>query len=116
MAAEQLIDFLETGSIKNSVNFPMLQVAPLKPNRQRLCLANVNEEGVLSKITAALADVNIAKMFNKSQGSVAYTIVDVEGEVTDAVIEEIEKRDKYPYRACHPQQLIIAMKACGCAS
>ena len=90
MAAEQLISFLETGSIVNSVNFPMLQVAPLKPNRQRLCLANVNEEGVLSKITSALSDLNIAKMFNKSKGSVAYTIVDVEGEVPDAAIEQIE--------------------------
>ena len=91
MAAVQLVDFLENGSICNSVNFPTLKVASLKPGRQRLCLSNKNEPGVLATITAALKDVNVAKMFNKSKGLVAYTIVDVEGEVSSDVLSIIEE-------------------------
>ena len=89
MAAVQLRDFLENGSIKNSVNFPECIVAPKQQGHQRLCIVNRNMEGTLSNITAVISCLNVAEMVNKSQGDVAYTVIDIEGEVSDEAILKI---------------------------
>merc|ERR1711916_11398 len=91
MAAVQLRDFLENGSIKNSVNFPECIVGPKLPTHQRLCIANRNIEGTLASITSAIGDQNVAEMVNKSRGDVAYTIVDIEGKIDDALIHKIDE-------------------------
>ena len=85
----QLRDFLENGSIKNSVNFPECIVAPKQQGHQRLCIVNRNMEGTLSNITAVISCLNVAEMVNKSQGDVAYTVIDIEGEVSDEAILKI---------------------------
>ena len=54
-----MIDFLENGSIRNSVNFPECIVEDKAPGTQRLCIANKNVEGVLGTLTAALAGVQV---------------------------------------------------------
>jgi len=90
MASRQLKDFLETGNIVNSVNFPNC-VLPLRPNLKRLLIANKNIPNMISEMTSLLAknSINIYDMLNKSRGDVAYTIIDTEDQVSQDMIEKI---------------------------
>lgn len=78
MVADQLQDYLENGNVKYSVNLPET-VLP-KNGGIRLCLIHANEPGVMAQITDILRDekINIADLLNKSRGSLAYTLVDIE--------------------------------------
>jgi len=89
MAAMQLMDFLENGNIKNSVNFPDCFLD--RSNNQRLTIANQNLPGMIEKITHLFADnkLNIADMLNKSKGNLAYNIIEVEGGINDALIQKL---------------------------
>ncbi|OLT14961.1 3-phosphoglycerate dehydrogenase [Serinicoccus sp. CUA-874] len=90
MAADQLSDYLLHGNIRNSVNFPEVVMART-PGTTRLGIFNANKPNMIGQITAALADagLNVAEFTNKSKGEVAYTLVDVEGEVQDELKESI---------------------------
>ncbi|KAG2492025.1 hypothetical protein HYH03_009754 [Edaphochlamys debaryana] len=85
MAADTIKDFLETGTIRNSVNFPQT-VLDKKPGHigGRLCIVNKNEAGVLGQITTYLGTqkVNIEQQINTSRGDIAYTVLDF-GKVED---------------------------------
>ena len=89
MAAMQLMDFLENGNIKNSVNFPESFLD--RSGNQRLTISNQNSPGMIEKITHLLADskINIADMINKSKGNIAYNIIDIDGSVNDDLIKKI---------------------------
>ncbi len=89
MAAEQLIDFLETGNIRNSVNFPAVQLEPT--GGFRLAVTNRNVPGMLGQMTSVLADqgINVIDMLNKSRGDVAYNLLDVADEPSEALINDI---------------------------
>lgn len=91
MAAQQLRDFLENGNIKNSVNFPNVEME--RSGVQRLCLIHRNIPAMLANITAQLSGdgVNVENMTNKSRGDYAYTLVDVGSAVEEHVIADIEK-------------------------
>ncbi len=93
MATMQLMDFLENGNIKNSVNFP--ECALDRSDKVRLTISNKNEPGMIEKITHSLADnkLNIADMINKSKGSIAYNIIDVEGEIKTDLVKKIQSID-----------------------
>lgn len=90
MAARQTIDFLENGNIKNSVNFPACDMG-ISTAAHRITLAHKNIPNMLGQISTALAGdgINIANMINKSRGDYAYTMIDVENEITDAGIARI---------------------------
>ncbi|WP_151525328.1 phosphoglycerate dehydrogenase [Serinicoccus kebangsaanensis] len=90
MAADQLSDYLLHGNIRNSVNFPEVVMART-PGTTRLGIFNQNKPNMIGQITAALAEagLNVAEFTNKSKGEVAYTLVDVEGEVRDELKESI---------------------------
>jgi D-3-phosphoglycerate dehydrogenase len=90
MASKQLKDFLETGNIINSVNFPNC-LLPARPNLKRLLIANENIPNMISEITSLLAKngINIYDMLNKSRGDVAYTIIDIEDDLQEGIIEKI---------------------------
>lgn len=90
MAAEQLRDFLENGNIRNSVNFPEA-VLPRVPGVTRLCIANSNVPNMVGQISTSLAEagVNIADLLNKSRGDLAYTLIDVDGEVSQTTLDRI---------------------------
>ncbi|MFK5583721.1 phosphoglycerate dehydrogenase [Serinicoccus sp. LYQ131] len=90
MAAEQLADYLLHGNIRNSVNFPEVVMART-PGTTRLGIFNENKPNMIGQITAALADagLNVAEFTNRSKGEVAYTLVDVEGEVRDGLKDDI---------------------------
>ena len=80
MAARELADYLENGTIRNSVNYPEAELART-PGTTRLCFLHRNVPMMLNRITAGLTGLNIEHMLNKSRGDVAYTILDVDGEV-----------------------------------
>ncbi|MFZ5575673.1 MAG: phosphoglycerate dehydrogenase [Pseudomonadota bacterium] len=86
MVAEALADYLENGNILNSVNFP--NVAMARESAYRIAIANANVPNMVGQISAVLAaaGLNIHNMVNKSRGDMAYTLVDVDSAVPDAVI------------------------------
>ncbi|TXH03625.1 MAG: 3-phosphoglycerate dehydrogenase [Nevskiaceae bacterium] len=90
MVADQIREFLELGNVRNSVNFPEA-VLPLLPGVTRLCIVNANVPNMVGQITTALAkhNLNISDLLNKSRGDIAYTLVDVDAPVTEAVAREI---------------------------
>ncbi|TCS70880.1 D-3-phosphoglycerate dehydrogenase [Sulfuritortus calidifontis] len=86
MVAEQLADYLENGNILNSVNFPNINMP--RESTWRLAIANANVPNMLGQISTALAGagLNIHNMLNKSKGDLAYTLVDVDSAVPEAVL------------------------------
>ena len=97
MAAEQLKEFLESGTIRNSVNFPHLQLdrIPDAPPHTRLAITNRNVPGMLGEVTSLLAehDLNVLDMINKSREGIAYSLIDLDTRPDDGVIREIGARD-----------------------
>lgn len=89
MVADQLIDFLENGNIRNSVNFPQIELARSTP--VRITITNKNVPRVLGQVTAIIADynLNIADMLNKSRENLAYNIIDLEEMPCDKSIEAL---------------------------
>ncbi len=89
MAAEQLMEFLTTGNVRNSVNFPSVSLEPA--GGYRVAVTNRNVPGMLNKVTSVLADrqINVVDMINKSRDDVAYNLIDVVEELDQASIDEI---------------------------
>lgn len=83
MAANELIDFLENGNIVNSVNMPKCVME--RSTDVRICIVHKNIPNMISQISKYFADknVNIENMINKSRGEYAYTIVDVDHEMSE---------------------------------
>ena len=93
MAANQLVEFLKTGNIRNSVNFPAVSLEPA--GGYRIAVTNRNVPGILNKVTSVLADrqINVVDMINKSRGDVAYNLIDVAHELDAASLEAIRATD-----------------------
>ncbi|MHC4883916.1 MAG: phosphoglycerate dehydrogenase [Planctomycetota bacterium] len=89
MAAKQLKNFLETGNIKNSVNFPDCELPYI--GKKRIVVANKNVPNMIGQITSILAEdgINILDMLNKSRGEIGYNIIDVEGDLTEDDVKKI---------------------------
>ena len=89
MVAEEVSDYLENGNIRNSVNFP--DVAMPRESPFRLAIANANVPNMVGQISTALAGagLNIHNMVNKSKGDMAYTLVDVDSPVPEALLAQI---------------------------
>ena len=80
MAVETISTYLETGAVKNSVNFPTVIPPERSPNSIRVVVVTKNEPGMLAKITEACAsyNLNILQQINNSRGAVAYNVIDVD--------------------------------------
>ncbi len=89
MVAEQVRDYLENGNILNAVNFPNVSMA--RESAWRIAIANANVPNMVGQISTAMAEagLNIHNMVNKSRGEMAYTLVDVDSEPPQAVIDRI---------------------------
>jgi D-3-phosphoglycerate dehydrogenase len=85
MVAENVKDYLENGNIRYSVNFPECRLPRM--DAWRITVANANVPNMVGQISTALADagLNIEDLLNRSIGELAYTIVDVNGEVTPEI-------------------------------
>jgi D-3-phosphoglycerate dehydrogenase / 2-oxoglutarate reductase len=80
MAADTVRDFLETGTIRNSVNFPDTSLQEAPGGTVRFTVVNRNTPGVLAAITDAFAveQLNITQQINHSRGSIAYNVLDID--------------------------------------
>ena len=89
MAADQLKRFLETGSIVNSVNFPVVSLEPV--DGYRLAVTNKNVPGMLGQMTSVLADrnINVIDLINKSRDDVAYNLIDLAEAPDQGLIDAI---------------------------
>ena len=89
MAAQELDDYLKNGNIKNSVNYPNVEMP--RSAVSRICVLHQNVPSILTKITAAVADegLNIENMTNKSKGENAYTVLDVSSTPSEDAIARI---------------------------
>ena len=89
MVAENVKDYLENGNIRHSVNFPEARLPRL--DAWRITVANANVPNMVGQISTCIANagLNIEDLLNKSIGHFAYTIVDVNGEPTDALLDEL---------------------------
>jgi D-3-phosphoglycerate dehydrogenase len=94
MVADQVREFLEHGSIRNSVNFPEV-VVPRNGEGARLGIANQNVPGVVGHISSILgeAGLNILDLANKSRGDYAYTLIDIHADIPPAILEQIRAID-----------------------
>lgn len=92
MAANELIDYIENGNIKNSVNLPN---ASMNATGTKVCVIHKNVPSLISSITKAIGDkgLNIENMVNASKKDFAYTMMDVIGDVTDDVVNDIKAID-----------------------
>ena len=94
MAVKEIMNYLENGSIKNSVNYPNCEVAKLI-SKARITLLHKNIPSMITKFTTVLSsyNVNIEEMINKSRGDYAYSVFDIDMAVTEEMkkaLEEIE--------------------------
>jgi D-3-phosphoglycerate dehydrogenase len=89
MVAENIKDYLENGNIRHSVNFPAARLARL--DAWRITISNANVPNMVGQISTCIANagLNIEDLLNKSIGEIAYTIVDVNGEPSDALLDEL---------------------------
>ncbi len=89
MAADQVKDYLENGNIKNSVNFPAINLS--RAEGFRITFVNENVSGVLGNVLSVFTDnnINVLDMMNKSRGDIAYSILDVEQMPSDDVLATI---------------------------
>lgn len=87
MAVDELMDYLENGNIRHSVNLP--EAVMSRSGLTRICVVHRNEKTLISQISNALSQYNIENMLNKSRGDMAYTMLDVNEEVDAAAVEAI---------------------------
>jgi D-3-phosphoglycerate dehydrogenase len=89
MVADEVRDYLENGNVRNSVNFPKVYMK--RYEGYRLAVVNEHVPTMLGQISTTLADsgLNIVDMINKSRGDLAYTLVDVDGEVSQQCLDRI---------------------------
>lgn len=91
MVANQVKDYLENGNIINSVNFP--EAIMPRAGKERIAITHLNIPNMVGQISTAIAEAeaNIVDMLNKSREEVAYTLVDLESEISDTVIDNLKK-------------------------
>ncbi len=90
MAVRQMKDFLEYGIVRNSVNFPECDLAV--SGNTRLIAAHLNIPNMVGQITTILAEnkINITAMVNRHKNGVGYDIIDIDGEIGEAVVDKIK--------------------------
>mmetsp|Transcript_10032 Transcript_10032/g.14188 ORF Transcript_10032/g.14188 Transcript_10032/m.14188 type:complete len:475 (+) Transcript_10032:65-1489(+) len=88
MAADTVKDYLENGTIRNSVNFPATSLPDPEKNSIRFTIVNKNLPGMLAQITETFANAafNITQQINHSRGEIAYNVLDVDMEGHDDVV------------------------------
>ena len=94
MAVKEVMDFLENGNIKNSVNYPNCDMGK-RGDKTRITIMHRNIPNMISQFTTMVAEdgINISDMTNKSKNEYAYTMMDVDGDMTQDIKGDLEKID-----------------------
>ncbi len=92
MAARQVKEFLESGNIKNSVNFPNASLP--YTGKRRVAVFHQNVPNMVGQITGAISsyNLNIADMVNRSRGGYAYTMIDIDNKVNGDIIPGLQEK------------------------
>lgn len=92
MAVEEVMDYLENGNIRNSVNFPNCDMG-VCAGAGRVAVLHKNIKGIIGRYTAVLGNnnINISDMTNKSRGDYAYSLLDIDSQMTDAAVEQLKE-------------------------
>lgn len=94
MAVKQIVDYIENGNIKNSVNYPACDMGVCN-KAGRIAILHKNVPNMLSQFTGAMAaeNINISDMLNKSKGDYGYTMIDVDSSVGAHTVEKLQDID-----------------------
>jgi len=94
MAVKEMMEYLENGNIKNSVNYPNCDMG-VCTKAGRIAVFHKNIANMITKFTGCFGEngINISDMTNKSRGEVAYTMLDVESPATDEIVEKLSAID-----------------------
>ncbi len=92
MAVNQVMDYIENGNIINSVNFPDCDMGR-PPRGGRVAIMHRNVRGVIAQYTKIMGDddINVSDMFNKTRGTLAYALLDLDTPVTKEAVEKLKK-------------------------
>ena len=92
MAVLQMMDYLENGNIKNSVNYPEFDMG-ICAHDGRIAVFHKNIANMITKFAAVFGEnnINIANMMNKSKGQVAYTMFDIDSAINPGILEKLEE-------------------------
>ncbi len=92
MAVREVMDYLENGNIRNSVNYPNCEMG-VCTTQGRITILHRNIPGSLGRFTAAIAgeNINIAGLTNKSRGEYAYTMLDLDHHPSEQVVDQLRK-------------------------
>lgn len=91
MAVRELMDYIENGNIKNSVNYPACDMGAVREGLSRVAVLHANVPNMIGQIANILgeAGVNISDMTNKARGEYAYTLLDLNQSVSEEALEQI---------------------------
>ena len=94
MAVQEMMDYLENGNIKNSVNYPACDMG-VCTKAGRVAIFHKNIANMITKFTAEFGDkgINITDMMNKSRGDYAYTMFDIETPAHEDALKNLEAID-----------------------
>ena len=94
MAVKEIKDYLENGNIRNSVNYPNCNMGACT-QAGRIAILHKNKKGIIGKFSNILGDgdINITDMTNKSRGDYAYSLLDLESNVTEEIVGQLASLD-----------------------
>lgn len=90
MAVKEIMEYMENGTIKNSVNYPDCDAGTCVPGK-RITINHKNIPNMLSQFTGVFSaeNINISNLVNKSKGEYAYTVIDIEGTITESIAQKL---------------------------
>lgn len=91
MATRQMMDYLESGTIRNSVNYPACDMGPVPEGASRVAVLHANIPNMISQITNVFGDagMNIGNLTNKARGNHAYTLIDLDCQAPGEAVEAL---------------------------
>ena len=94
MAVEEMMDYLENGNIRNSVNYPACDMG-ICTKAGRIAIFHKNVANMITQFTAAIGGkgINISDMTNKSRGDFAYSVFDLNSELNEKAVEALKNLD-----------------------
>lgn len=94
MAVKEVMDFVENGNIKNSVNYPSCDMG-VCVNEGRIAICHKNIPNMITQFTSVFGknNINVSDMINKSRGEFAYTMLDTDSAISESVVADMEKID-----------------------
>ena len=92
MAVREMMDYIENGNIKNSVNYPSCDMG-ICTKAGRIAVLHENIPNMITRFTAALANegINISDMINRSKDNFSYTMLDIDSPSTPSIVEKMRQ-------------------------